>query len=94
MGRKTPKEKVAGHLRALGYDVEAEDIRHVHGGKYKALSDVLEFWSVLVGPIGGGIEIQGGATLTECARGITLEKNTEATCLYGDFVAYPKKKTA
>ncbi len=91
MKRKTPKERVAAHLRALGHDVEPEDIRHVHGGRHKVLNDVLECWSVLVGPIGKGIEIQGGATLTDCARGIRLEKNTPETCLYGDLIAYPLK---
>ena len=37
---KTPKQRVAAHLKNLGYDVEPEDIRHVHGGKYKALSQL------------------------------------------------------
>jgi hypothetical protein len=86
--RKTPKEKVAEHLRKLGYAVESEDIRHVHGGRYKTLNDVLECWSVMC----GDVEIQGGATLTACASGIELRKNTSQTCLYGDFIAYPLKR--
>ena len=88
MKRKSPREMVAERLRVLGYDVEAEDIRHVHGGRYKTLSDVLECWSVNIGEI----EIQGGGTLTQCARGITLEKNTPETCLYGDIIARPIRK--
>lgn len=93
MKRPSLKERVAKHLRVLGYDVESEDIHHIHGGKHKSLNDTLECWNVYTrGADGKQVEIQGGATLTECARGITLEKNTPETCLYGDLVAYPKKK--
>ena len=92
MKRKSPREQVAAHLRAAGYNVEADDIRFIHGGRYKTLNDVLECWSVVIGECGkGSIEIQGGGTLTECARGITLKKNTPKTCLYGDLIAYPKR---
>jgi hypothetical protein len=88
--RPSPRERVAAHLRKLGYDVEPEDIKHVHGGRHKTLNDTLECWSVLITRENGQrIEIQGGATLTECARGVTLEKNTPETCLYGDLIAKP-----
>jgi len=87
--RWTPKERLAAHLQAFGYNVEPEDIRHVHGGKHKTLNDILEYWSVAV----NGVEIQGGDTVSKCAKGIVLEKNTPETCLYGDFVAYPVKKS-
>jgi len=87
--QQTPKERLAAHLRKLGYDVESEDIRHVHGGKHKTLNDTLECWSVIV----DGVEIQGGDTVSKCAKGIVLEKNRPETCLYGEFVAYPVKQS-
>lgn len=87
----TPRERVAKHLsKALNIDVPPEDIRCVQGGTYKVLHDILECWSVIVQqPSGNRIEIQGGSTLTRCARGIRLEPNSPNTSLYGDFIAYP-----
>ena len=93
MKRLSPRERVAAHLRALGYDVEAEEIHHVHGGPHKTLNDIVECWHVFTGPCNKRIEIQGADTLTRCANGITLEPNTPNTCLYGDLIAYPNGKT-
>lgn len=92
--RLTPREKVAGYLRELGYDVEAEDIHHVHGGAYKVLSDVVECWYVLSARDAAGkqFEIRSAETLTECARyGITISLNRPDTCLYGDLIASSKR---
>ena len=82
-------------MLAMGYKLNDEDIRHIHGGIHKRLSDIVECWSVLcTSPDDEEVQITSAYTLTECAAGITLEPNTPNSDLYGDLIATPKRNVS
>lgn len=92
--RPSPRRRVTNHLLDLGYKLNDDDIHVVHGGAHKRLSDIIECWHVECWDANDNrVSIYSGHTLTSLAAGLTVEKNTPETCLYGDFVAVPKRRT-
>jgi len=86
--KATPRQRVAIRLREMGYRLNDEDIKHVHGGIHKRLNDTIQCWSLFCGaPDGKEVEIQSAYTLTACARGFRLIPNTRESDLYGDLLA-------
>lgn len=92
--RPSPRNQVTNHLLNLGYKLNDEDIVCVHGGAHKRLNDILECWHVeCLDANDNKVSIYSGHTLTTLAAGLAVEKNDNNTCLYGDFVAVPKRRT-
>ena len=90
----TKQEKVAQMLAAAGFEPDGFGFTITKGPKAK--SDILECWNTgaLNGFQGGRhVQIYSAYTMTELARcGLEVVPNDRNTCLYGDFVAVPKKK--
>lgn len=81
----TPREKVSNLLEALGFDIQADDIVWVKGAHSHNTHDVLERWRANGYKDGKAIEITGLDSVTECARGLTVEVNEPGSQYYGDF---------
>ena len=95
MKRHSAKEKVASILMNLGFKVADDDIVSLHGGSHLRLNDTIERWHATVCDKDyKEVEITSAYTLTECAKGFVVEKNTAESDLYGDFIVVPKKRPA
>jgi len=72
--RKTPRERLAQHLRATGYEVEAEDIHGALGWyrieqKYDDMTVCWEVWAVKAGESANLPHyLYSRSTMTDCAR--------------------------
>jgi hypothetical protein len=73
----------------MGFAFNEEDIQVTHGGRWKTLNDVIQCWELYAWKDDKKVYIVSGYTLTECQKGIRLEKNTADSCLYGDLLAIP-----
>lgn len=96
--RRSIKDRVAAHLRKLGYDVESEDFRVVRGPKAK--EDIIVCWSVVCTRFDDPAiftkekrqwELVSAFTLTALAKGLAIKPNTDATCMYGNIEVVPLK---
>lgn len=90
----TPRERLAFHLDALGFNCDPDDITYLQGYWTHSHQDCTDRWTARVRITGESkdCEITGCDSITLCARnGVTVEANRDGHC-YGDFVAYAKKR--
>lgn len=92
--RMTPRERLAFHLDALGFNCDPDEITFLQGYWTHSHQDCTDRWTARCRITGESkdCEITGMDTITLCARnGVTVDPNRDGHC-YGDFVAYAKRK--
>ena len=84
----TKSERIAQLLIEAGFE-PTSDFQVRKGPKVK--SDILECWNVNARHKGKHVTIYSADTMTQlCKTGLSVELNHKDTCLYGDYIAYPK----
>lgn len=92
--RRSPRIRVANQLLDLGYKLNEDDIICGHQGRSAVQNDTLERWFLSCqSPEGRKVQIYSSYTLTELQSGLELIPNYPESCLYGDLLAVPTKKS-